>query len=133
MRLSTGTGTYYYYAENLNAVDSISCASGLITPGPQAIDFTSFNKVSAINESINKKLYRLEITYGPDQQRVKNIFKENGATTKTKYYAPGYEKEVTSSGTRELYYVNCPYGLVAINIRKNGTDSTFYVDSDHLV
>jgi RHS repeat-associated protein len=128
----TGIGSYYYNEDKINAVDSIINNPGAILPGPQNIYYTSFNKVSSINDSINKKLYRLEITYGPDQQRVKNIFKENGATTKTKYYAPGYEKEVISSGTRELYYVNCPYGLVAINIRKNGADSTYYVDSDHL-
>jgi hypothetical protein len=97
------------------------------------IDYTSFTKVRTITDmTIDSIPFGLEITYGSNQQRVKNIFKENGATTKTKYYAPGYEKEVTSSGTWELYYVNCPYGLVAINIRKNGADSTYYVDSDHL-
>jgi hypothetical protein len=37
-----------------------------------------------------------------------------------------------SSGTRQIYYISCPYGLVAINIRKNNADSLYFVDTDHL-
>jgi RHS repeat-associated protein len=78
----------------------------------------------------------LEIAYDPDQQRVKNTFKENGTTTKIKYYTPGYEKDSTTSVTRQIYYINCPYGLVAINIRQkvNGVerDSLYFVDTDHI-
>jgi RHS repeat-associated protein len=82
--------------------------------------------------SVSENPYRIDFTYGPDNQRIKSVLKNNGATIKTKYFSPGYEKEVTTSGTREITYINSPYGLVAVDIRRNGTDSLYYVESDHL-
>jgi RHS repeat-associated protein len=128
----TGVGNYYYNADKINAVDSILNNPGSISLKTQEITYTSFNKAYEIRDSIDKEPIMLEISYGPDQQRVKNVFSQNGTTTKTKYYATGYEKEITTSGTRELYYINCPYGLIAINIRKNNADSLYFVDTDHL-
>jgi hypothetical protein len=66
----------------------------------------------------------MQITYGKDNQRIKSVLKNNGAVIKTKYYIPGYEKEVTAGGTRELHYVNSPYGLVAILIKQGGNTVT---------
>jgi RHS repeat-associated protein len=125
-------GSYYYNEDKINAVDSISNDYGEIMPGPQNIEYTYFNKVSSILDSIDKDLYSLSITYGPDQQRVKNVFGKNGDVIKTKYYSPGFEKEVTASTTREISYISSPYGLVAINIRQNSADSLYFVDTDHL-
>ena len=127
----TGTGSYYYKDDRINAIDSIA-NSTTILPGPQDIEYTYFNKVSYILDSIDKDLYSLSITYGPDQQRVKNVFGKNGDVIKTKYYSPGFEKEVTTSTTMEISYISSPYGLVAINIRQNSTDSLYFVDTDHL-
>ncbi len=45
----------------------------------------------------------MQITYGTDNQRIKSVLKNNGDVIKTKYYIPGYEKEVTAGGTRELH------------------------------
>lgn len=44
-----------------------------------------------------------------------------------------YEKEVDSTGNvRELYYISCSAGLVAILQRMNNQDTIFYIHTDHL-
>ena len=51
----------------------------------------------------------------------------------TKYYAFGnFEKEITPSGTRELYYVNTPSGTVAVSVVQSGTASLYYISTDAL-
>ena len=47
-------------------------------------------------------------------------------------FSPGYEKEVTVASTRELHYINSPYGLVAILIKQGTTTSVYYTETDHL-
>jgi len=49
---------------------------------------------------------------------------------KTKYYSPGHEKVMMGDATVQIY-ITCPYGLVAINMRRGTTDSLYYVDTDH--
>jgi RHS repeat-associated protein len=72
------------------------------------------------------------ITYGTDNQRIKSVLKNNGNIIETKYYTPGYEKEVTTGSTRELHYVNSPYGLAAILIKQGGNTTTYFTETDHL-
>ena len=128
----TGVGNYCYNIDKLNAVDSIINNQGSIPVTTQAILYTSFNKVSEITDSINKNSIRLDIIYGPDQQRIRNTFYQNDTITRIKYYSIDYEKDSTSAAVKQIYYINCPYGLVAVNIRQNGNDSLYFVDTDHL-
>jgi RHS repeat-associated protein len=101
---------------------------GSISDTLQAITYTAFNMADSVSENP----YSLKFVYGPDNQRVKSVLRDSGNVFKTKYYSPGYEKEITPTGTRELTYINSPYGLVAIVIKKGDSDSTFYTETDHL-
>jgi hypothetical protein len=92
-------GNYTYDGIKLNAVTSVTNPTGIISTTAQNITYTGFNKASLITEGT----YETQITYGTDNQRIKSVLKNNGNVIKTKYYIPGYEKEVTAGGTRELH------------------------------
>ncbi len=121
-------GSYTYDGIKLNAVTSVTNPAGIISLTSQNITYTGFNKASLITEGT----YETQITYGTDNQRIKSVLKNNGNVIKTTYYIPGYEKEVTTGGTRELHYINSPYGLVAIMIKQGGNTSTYFTETDHL-
>ncbi len=89
--------------------------------------YTGFNKASSVTEGT----YNLVLTYGPGNQRIKSVMKNNGNPVKTKYYSGSYEKEITGS-TRELHYINSPYGLAAILVKQGTTTTTYYTETDHL-
>ncbi len=101
---------------------------GIISSNNQTIKYTGFNKAYQITDGT----YVQDITYGPDNQRKKSVLKNNGTVTKTKYYAPSYEKEIKSGVTRELHYVSSPYGLVAILIKQGGNTYSYFTETDHL-
>ena len=124
----TGVGNYDYLTGKINAVKDITNNPGSISGTTQEIEYTSFNKVSSITEGDNN----LEITYGPDQQRIKTVLKAGGITIKTKYYSYNYEKETTSAGTRHLYYISSPFGLVALYINQGESENLYFVETDHL-
>jgi len=84
-----------------------------------------------MTDSVTERPYKIEFTYGPDNQRVKSVLKNNGTVVRTKYYSLGYEKDSTAAGARQLTYISSPYGLVAINIKDTNSDSTFIVETDH--
>ncbi len=124
----TDAGSYTYDAAKLNAVTSVTNPQGIISTNNQIIKYTEFDKAYLMTEGT----YRIDITYGTDNQRIKSVLKNNGNVIKTTYYIPGYEKEVTTGGTRELHYINSPYGLVAIMIKQGGNTSTYFTETDHL-
>lgn len=124
----TDAGSYTYDPTKLNAVASVTNPLGIIPTNEQKIDYTGFNKAYHITDGT----YVQDITYGPDNQRIKSVLKNNGTVIKTKYYAPGYEKEIKPGVTRELHYVSCPYGLVAVLIKQGGTTTTYFTETDHL-
>jgi RHS repeat-associated protein len=131
----TDVGDYFYNA-GIHRLDSLSNPSSLLQGLPdQVIEYTRFNKVSKItHEPDSSQVRDLFLYYGPDQQRVKTVYKVNNSTVKTKYFALGlYEKEVDSTGTvRELYYISSPNGIVAAYQKKNSQDSIFYIHADLL-
>jgi RHS repeat-associated protein len=124
----TGVGNYDYLTGKVNAVKNITNNPGSVSSTSQLIDYTSFNKVSSLTEGNNS----LEITYGPDQQRIKTVLKAGETTIKTKYYSLNYELEITSTGTRHLYYISSPFGLVALNIKQGESENLYFVETDHL-
>ena len=123
-------GTYEYDGSKVNALGNITGNSGTISHLNQSIKYNSYN----LTDSITEVPYKIEFIYGPDNQRAKTLLLSNheNDTLKTKYYSTGYEKEKTAAGTRELTYINSPYGLVAVIIKQNGSDSTYYTETDHL-
>ncbi|MDD3861259.1 MAG: hypothetical protein PHW83_13785 [Bacteroidales bacterium] len=91
--------------------------------------YNSFNKATKITQGD----YELEIFYGHDKERRKTILKEGENTVYTRYYLGNYEKEITSEGTTEYYYVGGPMGNVAVFISENGeAPELYYTITDHL-
>jgi RHS repeat-associated protein len=107
---------------------SITFARSAISTDLQTISYNSQNKAVEISEDVNS----YNIVYGADRERIRSRLYTNSVLTKTKYYAPGYEKITTTAGTVENHYIGSPYGLEAI-IVKAGTSETMYLaETDHL-
>ena len=128
-------GDYSYNGVQPHAVTGVTNPDGLISTQPQVISYTSFNKVSEINENNNGK--NLFITYGADKQRIKTVMKIRDLLQKTKYFAfdGAYEKIIDNRTgiTKELCYLPGIKGYAAI-YEKNTTAQTqqlHYIHRDH--
>ena len=76
-----GTTGSYTYANTPYAVSNITGAQN-ISATPQDVDYYSFEKVKKITEGTKTA----DFLYNADQQRVRMILKDNGVTTKTRWY-----------------------------------------------
>lgn len=120
----TGLGIYTYDLDKKNAVINLS---GTFSSTPSSISYNVFNMTSGITQDSSA----LQIVYGPDNMRVKTILTEN-QSVKTKYYSPGYEKDSTSSGVKQIHYISSPYGLEAILIKQGQNVATYFAETDYL-
>lgn len=132
----TDIGNYYsYHSNHPDGVEYITNSS-VISPKTQDINYTTFNKVNEIIEENNllSLTYGLDISYGPDQQRVKTILNDQqGNTIATKYFDSAYEKLITGGHTYEINYINAPTGLCAMYVTTDGDAGVmYYVYTDHL-
>ncbi len=122
-------GTYSYNSSAPHAVTSVTDAQDLLPYFRQDIAYNSGSNPTNITEDG----YQLDFTYGADQdQRVKTVLTAPNGQTRTRYYFGNYEKQVTSSGTQHIHYVQGGDGLCAIVVRENGQDSYYYAYTDHL-
>lgn len=124
-------GTYNYNSTKINRLDSLNYVSSGVPLLGQKFTYTDNNLVSKITQSNDTYNDTLNLIYGPNNLRIKTVLKENGSTLKTKYFLPSYEKEITSTGTRELNYINSPFGLVALIVKQSSTQTVYYVETDH--
>ena len=122
----TGIGNYTYDTNKKHAVVQVQNSSNLIQ-GAANITYNAFNKVSTVTQGSNK----LTITYGPNRQRVKTVL-VGGSTTTTTLYADNYEQRTAGGVTTSYHYVASPDGLIAVYVKKNGTTTPYYVETDHL-
>ena len=127
----TSTGNDYIYATANNKPHAVSSITNpLLTPAEaqQDITYNRFNKVEEIKH-INQGL-QLNITYGPDEQRIKSEFYTNNVLNKTKYFIGGdYEVEKLPNGSeRRIHYL--PGGGIYVS-NELGTGQMYYVQSDH--
>jgi len=121
-------GTYTYNSNNVNQLASVTFVRSGITTNTQIIAYNSQNKVTEMSEGN----YSYDVMYGADGDRIRSRLYEDSILSKTKYYAPGYEKIIKSGSTIENHYIVSPYGLEAI-IAKTGTSETLYLaETDHL-
>jgi len=105
------------YGENAgpNALTEVVDPDEDFNPWPQHIEYTSFNKVRSIIDTISGgDSLKLIIDYGFDNQRRKSTFTTSGTTQKTKYFFGDYEKTITPNSEKEYIFVNSPIGLCAI-------------------
>lgn len=117
-----------YWTNHADAVRNIYNPVNTISQDQQNITYTPFNKIKSISEVD----FSLSIKYGPDQQRRNAELRNQGSLVSTKFYFPGYEKEISGSNSREVYYINAPTGLCALYVVENGTATMYYVYKDHL-
>ncbi|MCK4679304.1 MAG: hypothetical protein KAT48_14315 [Bacteroidales bacterium] len=98
---------------------------------PQDIDYTLFDKVSHIEQGA----LTLDIYYGNDLQRVKQVFYNNLEMVEKKLYISGlYEETEDGEGNiTKLHYLAGNDGMFGIHVVDNiNGESTYYVLKDHL-
>ena len=121
-------GAYTYSPTKIFAVTGVTNTPNNIPPGDQNVTYTPYDQPNQITEGA----YELTFQYGHDYERRKSLLKQGGTTINTRYYFGGYEKDVTSSSTKHIHYINAGQGLVAIVVRENGSDAFYYTYTDHL-
>lgn len=127
-------GTYKYNGPQPHAVCCLENAQPSIPDPQQDITYTGFNKTATLSQD----LYSLNITYGPDYKRHKQVFSKVFAgslqVVQAKIYSGSYEK-VSVSGSpvaRELHYISGGDGLCAILVKRGEQDSMYYINTDHV-
>lgn len=125
-------GTYQYTEERNagpHAISGLTNVNSTYNPVDQDITYTTFGKVSQIMQGN----YRIEFTYGPDQQRKTMEVYLSDVLQRKVYYFGNYERHVEGSNVTELYYIYSANGLTAIHKKLNGADGDmYYVHNDHL-
>jgi len=101
----TGLGTYVYELFKPHAVALVNYNMNLMPSTVQSISYTAFNKATRLKETVVADSLRLDIMYGPDEQRWKSVLKKNGTDQKTIIFAGDYEKVTENGVTKELYYI----------------------------
>ena len=143
----TWLGSYQYESARPHAVTGVDNTDGWIGTQDQSINYTPFNKVRTIREGD----YKLEIIYGPDNQRKKTVLYRddnspvplkstkdviNWVPYKTKYFVGGiYEEELVealTNNTSEINYVAGGDGLAAIFVKDDQGENLYYIHKDHL-
>jgi RHS repeat-associated protein len=124
----TDAGTYNYNSAKVNALASVTFIRGAISTDLQTIAYNSQNKATTISEDVNS----YNIVYGADGERIKSQLYSNSVLSKTKYYAPGYEKITTTGGTVENHYISSPFGLEAIIVKTGASETMYLAETDHL-
>jgi len=123
---------YVYHSVKKHALETITNALPVLAQsGNQTITYNSYYKTKDITQDIHK----LNIEYGPDQQRIRTRYYENNQLKKTKYFVASYEKEVNhaTGKTKDIHYISTPYGTVAAYIIENGNaGQMYYLYKDHL-
>ena len=97
----------------------------------QNIIFKSYKRREAISEDD----YELTYTYGPDQERIKSVLKQNGSNFRTRIYASNFEiNEIIGGPKHEICYISSTNGLCAmyVNDVNAGVGQLHYTDTDNL-
>jgi len=114
--VKTGVGTYHYDNDRKNAVSEINFpAVGTNPIQTQHIIYNHFNSASEI-ENLDDDL-ELLLEYGPDQQRRKAVYTDDGDPLKTRIYAGSYEKQINADNSEiEVHYISAGGMLVAMYV-----------------
>jgi RHS repeat-associated protein len=114
----------------------VDAVGGAVPQRNQRITYGAYDygKASVLRDSLlSGTAYELALTYTPDQQRGKAVFRTNNAVTRTTLYAPRYEKITEGGVTRQLTYLHGADGLAAIYVKQAGqSDKIYYAHQDHL-
>jgi RHS repeat-associated protein len=125
-------GTYEYEPNKPYKLISINCSSDAISHLTQNISYTSFDKISEIEEGGS----RLNLTYGYNHNRIKRVFKKPNGETSTRLYINGLiEKNIDNGVVSYDNYIFGGNGLCSI-ITTDETESSpdiyKFILKDHL-
>ena len=120
------------HSPDIHQVTGIDNNPGTLNNVTAVVSYNSFNKIASVNET---GAFRQDFTYAADEQRrVSKLFNSSNALIKETVYVPGgYEVEKRGTNTRSLHYI--PVGDCWALYTKNsaGSDSLYFILSDHLV
>jgi len=134
----TGVGSGFNYGEDdagPHALTSVSRPEPGWRPGPQEIEYTAFNKVSSVIDTVEGgKTISYDIYYGLDDQLRKSVFKDSGQVIRIKHYFGDYERINENSETKNYHYITSPTGICAIFVTVgSGTQGQlWHTYTDHL-
>lgn len=103
-----------------------------ISLNPLSCTYNDIKKVSVLSEANTNK--QMNFTYGNDDERIKAEYKINGVSQYTRYYQSSYEREETTTNTKEWTYIFAPTGLAAVYYKPTtaGQGQLLYALTDHL-
>ena len=123
----TGVGNFSYDKDvRPHAVTEVENADGKIPGEMLTTSFNDFGKIEFIDDA--GKNLRMDIAYGPDQQRWYSELSQGGTDVRNTIYAGNYEKTTENGKTREFYYLDGN----TIAVRENGTVKTYLAFTDNL-
>jgi RHS repeat-associated protein len=123
----TGVGNFSYDRNvRPHAVTEVENADGKIPGEALTTSFNDFGKIELIDDA--GKNLRMDIAYGPGQQRWYSELSKNGTDIRTTVYAGEYEKVTENGKSREFYYLDGN----TIAVRENGTVKTYLAFTDNL-
>ena len=116
-----------------HAVSEITPVNNAVFPSTDClVEYNFYNQPTQIKEGA----YRLELSYGANQQRNKAMRYKNEKLENTRFYInKQYEKEIDSlSVVRHYHYIYGDYGVVALHVKNEtaNNDSIYYIHTDHL-
>ena len=103
-----------------------------IPVNPLGVTVNDFRKISQLSESTTGK--QMNFTYGNDDERVKVDYLVSTVNQYSRYYQTHYEREESSSNTKEWTYIYAPTGLAAVFYKPNSSSAgqLLYALTDHL-
>ena len=134
----SGLGSYEYDDFNPYKLNFVNGLPVGIDPKKYTLTYTSFNKISIVNqfepEAPGAELAEMNLFYGVDNQRIKQVIgRPNGESETKVYIGRGFEKHIKNNQTKYVHYISSPSGLAAI-IEQDaaGNREINYVLCDHL-
>lgn len=114
-------------ATKIHAVSEATTMPGVFPEEDQDIEYTSFDKVSYIQEGDNQLSY----SYGFNEQRI-GMNEEVDGMIRTKIYTGNCEFVTVNGQQKTLTYLTSPYGVFAVVEKQGEDESLHFVLKDHL-
>ncbi|MFO7978670.1 MAG: RHS repeat-associated core domain-containing protein [Bacteroidales bacterium] len=115
-----------------HALTSFGTDSALLPTYDQAVEYTSFDKVSKVTYDQR----RLDINYGIHDQRVHQVYTDQATgKVREKIYGELFEKVIENGITLETRnYIQGPMGTFAMAVKdeRQGSWSLYFIKKDHL-
>jgi RHS repeat-associated protein len=126
-------GVYSYDSDKPHRISALNGSNMPEEKVFENINYNDFNKISHIDNGNETNCYSMDFIYNDAQERRKVLLKKGSTELLSRYYIGGiYEKEIQGSDERELNYISGGDGLAAVYVKHGGTDTIYYIHTDHL-